>query len=202
VKLTRASGERIVIHYLGFLDLFLTDSDDSQWATSEDEESATVAGGSMVLSTSSSVYVDVENAASWQNYMVTFRVKSTAAMVQFYRASDGDNYYVTLEAASNVVRLGKHLAGAATLLATVPLTPLNIFLNSELFYALRINVTPEGASNRIQVWVDGNLTISALDASHAQGSIAVVGFYSPITVLDEVELFFHTLEEDVVDANS
>jgi len=202
VKLTRTSGERFAIHYLGFLDQFATDTDDSQWAVSEDAEHATVAGGKMTLGTDSSVYVNLADATSWQNYVVTFRVKSAVAMVQFYRTGNGDNYYVTLEAATNVVRLGKYLAGVPTVLATVPLAPFNIFVSAALFYALRIEVTPEGNSNRIQVYVDANLTISALDASHAQGSIAVVGSYATITELDEVELFFNPMTEDVVDANS
>jgi phage tail-like protein len=202
VKLTRTSGERFVIHYLGLLDQFVTDTDDSQWAVSEGAERATVAGGKMTLGTDSSVYVNLDGASSWQNYVVTFRVKSAAAMVQFYRTGDGDNYYVTLEAASNVVRLGKHLAGTATVLATVSLTPFNIFVSADLFYALRVEVTPEANSNRIQVYVDANLVVSALDASHAQGSIAVVGSYATSTELDEVELFFNPMTEDVVDANS
>ncbi len=204
VKLTRPSGERIMISYLGFLDQFTTDDDYSQWSLSVGSAVPTVANGVMTVGLTASVFVSVNGADSWRNYVFSLRFRSTEAAIEAYRTGDGDNYVFLVDCVSNTIQVAVFLAGVPTLLASVnTLTLYGWLLDPSLFYTLRVSIVPEGASNRIVVWLDGNFIASVLDATHSEGSIAVVGLYStgPIEV-DEVEMFFNPLQEDVIDINS
>lgn len=207
VKLTRPAGERITISYIGLLDLFTSDGDTSQWTNSVGATTPTVANGMMLIGPTNSVYANVDGAESWQNYVASVRFRGPFLIFEVYRTGDGDNYLVYVDTGSSQVALFRFLAGTPTPLvleATYDHPPGGAwFLSQDLFYTVRVEISPELATNRIQVWLDGNLMISTTDATHDAGGIAFSGLFTPSTAeIDEVELFFLPLEEDVIDINS
>ena len=201
MRLSRPMGERITISYLGFLDQFTITDDASQWARSAGTAAPVVRNGRMTVSHASSVYVNLPGAASWTNYVFTVRVRGRYIVVQGYRTSDGDNYLFVLNADTNTFQLGVFVGGVNTLLHSVDLTPFSISLDPTLFFALRVELVPEGSSTRIRVTLDGNLILNTAHSAHSAGTIAIAGVYSsyPIEV-DDVELFFNPLNEDEVTA--
>lgn len=219
VKLTRPSGERITISYIGFLDLFNVDDDSSQWTTVTSFLllPPTVANGSMTLASGNYVFANPSAAFSWQNYVVSVRAKGTKIAVDGYFTAAGDSYLVLVDVENNRVEIYVHVAGVPTLLGFVDVFSLEgafgtpfpsghfgtlhgWILDPELFYTVRVAFVPENAQTRITVWLDGNFIISVVDGSHAQGTIALPGVYSSgDTVIAEVEMFFNPLEEDFVD---
>lgn len=205
VKLTRPGGERITISYIAFLDLFVIDDDDSQWTLSVGSTSPTVAGGIMTVTTTQSVYVSVNGADDWNNYVCSIRFRAhSAAVFEAYRTGDGDCYKFTVDCVNSTVQIAVLLAGVATVITTVSTRTLyGWILDPTLFYTLRIVLVPEGATNRIRCWLDGNFIASVTNAAHSQGSIAIAGSLSSgITEVDEVEVFFNPLAQDVIDINA
>lgn len=215
VKLSRPSGERVEISYIGFLDLFRTDDDNSQWvdeddpfAAGDDPSESTVDAGSMIVAPTTpgdraEAYVGVSGAADWNNYLVTWRVRGTKPRCTFYRTSNSDMYYVEMDVAANLLRLHKVVAGADSSLVT----PINMFttfgvvLKSDVYYAVRVEAIPEAGQVRIRVYWESAQAFSILDFSHAQGSIGVGHAASGTVELNETELFFNPLETDMVDIN-
>lgn len=200
VKLTRPGGERVTISYIGFLDLFNVDDDDSQWSHN-DVGTTVVEEGLMKLSGGEDAVISLDGADSWMNYVVTARVKGEC-FFHFYRTASTDFYYAHLDIANNALRVGVTLAGTPTILSSIDMyTTFGVYLDADLFYALRVEVIPETTQTRIKVYFDACQAFSLTDSTHVQGS---VGFLSGSGTLeiDEVELFFNPLETDEIDINS
>lgn len=200
VRLTRPDGERITITYIGFLDMFLVDDDDSQW--SHNGAGATIVdGGTMALSGTEDAVVNLDGADDWTNYTFSARVKGNG-QVQFYRTADTDYYYVEIDIAANTLELGKLLAGAPTVLSTVDMeATFGEFLDADLFYMIRILVTPEAATSRIVLFWDSNLATQVTDTDHTEGAIGLASTTGALEC-DEVEMFFNPADEDTIDINS
>lgn len=200
VRLTRPMGERIRISYLGFLDLFTIDDDASQWERSAGATPPVVSGGIMTLSEGCSVHMSAPGATAWSDYVFTARVRGTYVTVEGYRTDADNKYLFVLNGYVNRFQLRAVVAGANTLLHTVELAPFLIELVPTLFYALRVELVPEGGATRIRVSIDGIQVLNVTHNAHAAGSIGVAGQYSPTTSIDvdEVEMFFNPLNEDEV----
>lgn len=200
VRLTRPSGERVTIGYIGFLDLFLVDDDDSQWSHNGIGTSV-VEDGLMKLSAGEDAVISVSGADNWMNYVVTTRVRGEC-FYHFYRTASTDFYYVHLDITNNALRVGVTLAGTPTVLSSIDMyTTFGVYLDPDLFYSLRVEATPEGSATRIKVYFDANQAFSLSDSTHVQGSVGLLSG-SGLLEVDEVELFFNPLETDEIDINS
>lgn len=218
VKLCRPAGERVEISYIGFMDLFTVNDDNSQWDNEPDPfaqggsaSQSIVDGGTFVVSASGAsdsaeAFVSAEGSDSWNNYTVTWRIRGAAPVCVFYRTGNGDMYYVTVSVSSNELVLRKLVAGVPSLLAANVnmFATFGVILDADIYQAIRAEAVPEAGQTRIRVFWESELAFDVLDASHAQGSIgtgrAVGGGTS--MELDEVELFFNPLETDTIDINS
>lgn len=213
VRLTRPAGERITISYLGFLDLFSTDDDSSQWTSSSGGPSPTVEGGTMSIGDTDSVYANPDAASSWRNYVVSVTFSGGPyLLLQAYRSSDGDCYLIFFQGSQVSVysfsgAVLSPVADAITYIPDYPVLPDFIGVDSwqifgaELTHTLRVQLTDEAGVTRIAVWLNGNLLISVLDSSHTQGGIGFTGALVPgnTVQIHEVEMYFVPMEEDIID---
>jgi phage tail-like protein len=219
-KLTRPSGERITISYLGFLDLFEVDDDASQWTQSNGGASPVVTDGSMFVGPTDNVFANTTGSDSWTNYVVSVTLKSAAMVFQVHRQSDQDGYIVLYS--ESVVAIYVLVAGVPTELGVAltyapdypdSIPPLGVDLWFTIdpgdeeaasgFHTLRTQVTQEGSNTRISVSLNGNFLLSVVDGTYVQGSFAFLGAYTPDTTeIREVEMFFLPLEEDFIDIAS
>lgn len=211
-RLTRPVGETVVITYLGFMDLFETDDDTSQWtleATPLGDATPTLAAvssGVMTLSTGSQTeeaYANDEGSDDWSDYVVTFRIRGLNYRVEFYRTGNVD-FYEVFVSGDGILYLNKRVGGAFVELAEFDLASILIEPHSDVFNAIRIEAIPESSSTRIKVYFEAVNVINTTDDSHTQGTI---GFghadgASDFAVLSEVEMFFNPCESDTISINS
>jgi phage tail-like protein len=203
--LTRPTLERVEISYIGFLDLFETEGDDTQWT--EQVGSLGILGGVLELPGSVAdeiAYVSVPGSPDWNNYVATWRIKgelspSSEFGVLFYRTGPGDFYAVLIDNNLNTLRLVKFVGSVSTQIDFVNFTGTMFQLQPDLYYAIRVEVVPEGATNRIRVFLDSELQIDTSDGSHAEGTLGVLHLNGGSAVLDELEMFFIPLTTDLVD---
>lgn len=201
VRLTRPAGERVTISYIGFLDQFIVDDDDSQWSHNG-LGTTTVANGFMRLGNQEDAVASVPGADDWLNYTWTSRVRGNGD-VQAYRTASTDYYFVTFDVTGNAMELGYYLAGVPTVLATVNMeVAFGSFLSADLYYAIRVEVMPEAGQTRIRVFWEANPVFSVLDPTHAQGSIGFASLAGEAFDVSDVEVFFNPLEADIIDINS
>lgn len=213
-KLTRPGNERVEISYLGFLDLFQVDADSSQWANEVDPfdsggaPTTTVAVLDGVLAIGSptdlqETFVDLPGSEGWTNYVATWRVKGSAVFGSFYRTANSDLYYWVLadEGNGNALILNKRVGGVFSSIATA-FNPLGMVISPDVFYAIRVEATPEAGSTRIKVYLDAGMVIDVLDGSHAAGTLGFLSNTNEIATLDELEMFFNPLQGDFIDINS
>lgn len=212
-RLTRPVGETAVISYIGFLDQFKTDNDNSQWTDEPDPLGlgggatvSAVAGGAMTLNNGGiheETYVSLPGSDSWSNYTVTWRIRGTSYRCLFYRTGNGD-FYEAIVRPNGIVSLQKAVAGAVSVLDTFDLTTLPTLPLSDVYNAIRVEALPEAGQTRIKVYFEALQIMSHLDPSHSQGAIGIghADFANDFVALDEVELFFNPLESDTISINS
>lgn len=199
VRLTRPDGETITISYIAFLDQFTVDDDDSQW-DHNDVGTTVVADGFMRLDAGQDAVVNVPGADDWLDYVFYARVRGTG-LIQFYRTAATDFYFVQIDVAANTVAVGRVLAGVEAILTTIDMFAAHgVTLFDDIFYGFRQEVIPEAGGTRIRVFFDANPIANLIDFTHVQGAI---GFASTGLVfdIDQTELFFNPLTEDVIDTN-
>jgi hypothetical protein len=196
-KLTRPTGERVLITYLGFLDRFETDGDLTQWSFPVSTGMThIVSGGKLRMETSNSSqrygWVDVSGNQNWSSYVVswTFKTNMNQCEFIFYGVGDpsvadlADYYYALLNTDAdattpNRIRIAKRVAGAATTLADVTLYPgtFNERICIDTTYTLRVEVCPANAGsslNSISVYLDGELVASlTTDGTFSQGALGI-----------------------------
>lgn len=210
VKLMRAAGERWEVSYIDFMDRFIIDGDDTQWFESGFDV-PTVEGGLAKLSDNTATetaVVSLARAYDWTNYAFYARLRATPAAggdtfgLVFYWTDDDNHYAVVLDCDSNTVTLTKNVAGVPTTITTASYDAFGQIFPG-VFYAYRIEVSAEGATNRIKVYVDSNEVINTTDNALSKGS---VGFFHIAgvsdTELDEIELFQLPLDTTLIDINS
>ncbi|WP_117215661.1 pectate lyase [Allorhizocola rhizosphaerae] len=150
------------------------DGNATGWATSGGTWSV-VADGSGVLrqSGTSSDARARAGSASWTNYTVTAKIKPTAVngtnrfAALLARAQSHTSYYYLALRSNNTVELKKLVSGAATTLATRPVT---FSLNS--WYTLSLEVS----GTTLRGSVNGGTPLTANDSQFAAGSVGVATF--------------------------
>jgi len=205
-KLTRPSGEIIVINYLGFLDLFDTDDDSSQWSSIDFPipvplEPPIVANGLMTIPDAVSSYryirANPSGAFSWRNYVVSARVRGPYVAMECYFTEYGESYVVLLAPLLGAMAIYSFVGGSPTVVADNFSPPFP--LQADVFYMLRVALSPEAGQTRVTVWLDGNLVMTGLDGAHTQGTVAFTNSFGGLGFdVAEVEMFFSPLEEEIV----
>jgi len=210
MKLLRATGERWEITYLAFLDLFLTDSDDTQWTKSvADSPSLLVQDGVLSLTETSqaeSTWSIVGSA--WAFYAAYFRLRGTSTAGPtghgfYFHYSDSTNYYlVRCCPAEKKIYLWRR-KGALTLLSTKDMAAEPYA--DGIWYGYRVTITPGGANGdlRINVFVDGAEIMSVQDTDPVySGKVGVFHDSGETVECDEAEVLDLPAENDYVDINS
>ena len=226
-KLTRPSGERVQINYLGFLDRFESAGDETQWAFQTNASmTRSVSNGSLqissVLSTSQRCLVKATNNQDWTRQVIswTFRTSMGNPQLLFYVVGDTTNpaavqdyYYVSINtdrhpSDANKFRLIKRVAGVDTTLATVDTVAVfGEAFRIDVLYTVRVVVTPlsEGSTtNSIVVLWDGEPVINySADSTFNQGSIGLNLVTSLASAsnfqLNDLEMFFLPRALDIID---
>ena len=210
VKLTRPSCERVEISYLGFLDLFVTDGDASQWETVN--SLSNVSNGFLTLSdlgSDAEAYVNLSDAEYWYNYTVTWRIKGEQSFCcEFYRTASTDKYEIIVclsdhISTPNTIIVAKKVAGVQTIIDSVDMmTTYSTELFSNIFYSIRVVTIATGVSTNISVCIDSEQIFNITDTSHSNGSIGIIQPSGSVIELSEVEMFFNPLECEWIDINS
>lgn len=222
VKLFRPSGERVQIDYVTFMDLFLDDGDNLQWA-SDTTDPITVEDRQLKLEDAAFelVYVNVEmfvatqeSSLDWINYIAYWRLQgtTTGAGVQFgavFNYVDEDNYYkVELDVGSNSILLTKRTAGVDGVLATFLVgAVLGEALAESVWYGIRAHiedVADAGTDLRMRVYWDNEEVFDHVDGAgpHIAGSIGVYHDANATVLLSETELYQLPLEGEYIDIQS
>ena len=208
--LTRPSNERVEIFYLGFLDRFTTDADESQWT--EETGNATVDGGTMTLSagTNTSVYVSVSDSEVWSNYVASWRVKGSDEFeLLFYRSTEDDQYFVRVTTAGYTgggsygkIELYSNVAGTPTQIQSVTL-PYGFAFEDDVYHTIRVEVDRYITQNEIRVFLDAEQIMSEVDNDHSSGTIGIRNHVTAANevVADEIEMFFLPAATDFIDIN-
>lgn len=204
VKLMRPVGERIDISYIDFLDQFTIDDDDFQWQALTG--SLPVVEGGLAKPPSGSeneIATDVEGADLWAEYVAFWRARTSDGVIRtLFYVVDVDNWYeIRVDPTLNSLTLLRKVATVETTLATLDFG-LQGILVFDKFYGIRVHTAREGATNRIKVYLDGDLVFNETDASHSQGSVGFANFTGETVEVDEVELFQVPLESDEIGLNS
>lgn len=213
LKLMRATGERWEITYLGFLDQFIIDGDDTQWSKSL-AITLVVADGKLTLGSPTTVGEATECIAPgtiWTQAVYSARLRSWVYDVAdsghglFFHSTGVNNYYqleVRLEGSTvgSQIKLWRIKAGGPTALATVDLSLSPLYPG--IYYMYRVTIVDEGSDKRIKVFIDAVEHINYLDTdSLAQGTVALAAVKTPLEA-DEVEVVPLPVEDDFVDINS
>jgi len=209
-RLMRATEERIEISYIDFLDQFTKDGEDGQWTRIFGQ--FTVEGGMAKLTDDTQKEWAASNAeidTGWKDYVCYWRIRGTSSPglapshnfgVIFYGdITAGDAYILAVNPSENQITLGVASGGFFT---TVIQTVSQV-LYDDVWYGVRIQITTEGATNRIKVYLDNDEVINATDATYMDGGTIGVYHQDQATVeLDEIEMFQLPLETDLIDINS
>ena len=219
-KLTRPTGERVLITYLGFLDLFETDDDNSQWRElngNPTDNSQVVSGGTYTLESVDAItnetMADVVGSSDWASYVASWTIRTdTKFRLTFYRAGDADYYWVEVTPTDgflqSIVALGKTVAGVETQLDFIQVNTTfdGEEIEPDVYYTYRVEVaplTPGNSTNHIAVYWDGLPALEADDADQAQGTIGFQLAGDPGRVeLKQIEMFFLPAGSDFIDINT
>jgi hypothetical protein len=211
VKLMRPINEKIEIVYLGFMELFTIDNDDSQWT--EIAGSLDIAGGTAELdntsiSESAIVEIDEQNTAeNWDNYLSYFKIKGTATTGTFgcgVYTKDSPSvvgYWVGLKLSTNQIILYSNSGGTLTPLSTFEYSSMGI-LTANVYYGIRIQATDEGANTRIKVYIDSEEVISVTNANYSEGSLVIWHDQNATLEVDEIEMTKLPASTYLVDINT
>lgn len=206
VKLMRATGERVEVSYIDFMDLFTVDGDDAKW---------TVPMGTLVIEDGTAKLEDdsqeelalVDHEPStWAEYVLFGRVKGTSTGgdfgIAFYQDATGDNgYYATLDILANRINVVRKVGVVLTVVGSVSYVSHGT-LYADVYYGLKVQVIREGSTNRIKVYVDGDEIINMTHAYYDSGTVGIWHDQLATVVCDEVEMYEVPLVTVLVDINS
>ena len=194
VELMRSMGESWEVTYLGLLDRFTTDGDNTQWEPPPGY-ALNVSGGTLSFGQTGvymSTYCIAPNAV-WDQaaYSTRLRAEAAATVSMMFHFLDVDNTYyveVTFEEGSSGTSLilGCISSGTPTTLGTADMSAFPLYAN--VYYTHRMVVTDEGSSKRIQVYVDGSEVLDVLHGSPL--NYGTIGFLvsDGVVEIDEVEV--------------
>lgn len=209
LKLMRPVGERFHVVFIKFLDLFAIVGDNYQWSTST-ASPMTVANSTMKVGTTpgevaifEDAFVGLTGATDWTNYVATFKVRGSGQFgVDVYRTDASNLYRVELDITNQRVRLYSRAAGVETTLATASFASTETHLDADVYYGVRVMVTPELGTNRIVVYLDNNEIISVTNAAHGAGAIGVFHRAGGYVEVDEAEAFELPLDTTDIGINT
>jgi len=218
LNLMRPVGERYEIIYLKFLDLFTIDDDWSQWDVLSGKP-PTVVGGSVVLENDYTNYdqeviANVSGSESWTSYVLSGRMRGRASSAGkgyglevyagkyellgvLYDAS----YLAWISVADNKLYLSRKVNSSLTPLDSFDFDSIGYVLRDNIWYGLRVQILPEGGTNRIKIYFDGVLRIDDTDTVLSQGSVGVYRSLDIKADCDEVEVMGLPVEKDTVEIN-
>jgi len=203
VKLMRPVGERYEISYIDFLDLFRI-ADSSQWVIAEGTVVIEDGVAKFLDDTQpESMYTSYLASASWEDYVASWRIKGTTNGASdsygagFYLQDEDNGYAVALNTITQSVTLYRVVGGVYT-----PLVSASYLLFDDVYNTIRVQVTPEGATNRIKVYVDGNLKINTTNDEYTEGRVGVFHTTGATIQTDEVEMFQLPMDTELIDINS
>lgn len=208
VNLMRPAGERYLIVYLLFLDLFELDGDASQWEIVSGSD-PTVSGGMIQLADDAELEIvtaNVGGSADWDEYVVASRVRGGSSSgagfgVVFYLQSSIKYYYAILDVDANKLKLYKKTSsGAPTLIAEKDFSGI-LTLVADVWYGLRVQVSPDGATNRIKVYLDGEEWINATDKAIFKGTAGLIHTSGITMDSDMIEVLGLPVVSDTVEIN-
>jgi len=211
LNLMRPCGERYRIVYLALLDLFNILGDWSQW-DSVVGDSPIVADGALKLQNATQeqyLAANVAGSADWDSYVAFTRTRciGTAGdfgLLFYLDATLKDGYYAALNVAQNRLRLYKLTGGTPATLVTYDFSGMPYALQENVWYGLRIQISPEGspggATNRIVVYWNGMELINTTDATWTKGSVGPYGG-TVKAEFDEIEVLGLPVETETVEIN-
>lgn len=214
VKLMRASGERIDISFITFLDLFSIVGDDILFDQSETgtilpiiEDGVAKLDG---VGEQKAVVDDEVRADSpdWKDYVTYWRVRGKGTATgsggefggMFYWTDESNYTRAVITPFDNRVRLIQVTGGTPSTLANIDFTPFGR-LYDDTFYGIRVEVVNGG---RLVVFVDSieiiNITTPGTPTKGRLGLYA--GADTDDVEFDEIEMFQVPLSTELVDINS
>jgi hypothetical protein len=207
--LMRPSLERIWIYYTKFLDRFLLDGDNSQWAYPA-SESLVVSNYSAKLEDDAAneiAYVSTPGADDWYNYVSAARVRGTTTNPGDYFGvavmyADDENYYAAwLDVQNNRLVLENVEAGVSSFLAQYDFGTELQTLHDSVWYVLRVHAFEEGSAVRLQVHVDGDQKINTTDSAHTRGGPALLHSVGATLECNLIEVMGVPVDRELVDIN-
>lgn len=209
LNLMRPAGERYEIIYLKFLDLFAIVDDWSQWDVFQGSNPS-VSGGMLVLDSinAQGVVVNTIDSTTWSSYVVSARMRGLASSggdgygIVFYSDLTLASYRAFLSVADNklyVIRVAS--GGGETAIANFDFGTVGYTIKNNVWYGLRVQISPEGGTNRIKVYVDGEERISSTDSVISQGTAGVFRDDLVSADCDEFEILGLPVEKDTVEIN-
>lgn len=230
VRLCRATGERIQITYLSFMDLFTIEGDDAQWVRGGDfglleSDFIRIENGKAIMDDQAGYQfgmsvVNVEGSADWSNYIAYFRVKCYDVVAPetgkiglgFYFNEGGTEGYMVIVDPFAYGNFGKGEitfntwdAGGLNEITAVDYEYGNI--EQDTYYGVRIQVSAEpngkgGYWNKVKVYLENDLVLESDDDTYTKGTLTL--YRAPDTSLevDEVEMFQLPADTTLIDINS
>lgn len=210
LKLFRVSGETLNVYWIDFLDQFLVDGDDSQWAGSVDP--VPVADRLLALTDDTGAedaHVIVDDSLTWTRYVAYWRLKgggdaSGERFGAMFYWQDDDNYYrLDFDPVDDTIYLVERKATAEATLASFDLTTVGLQVHEGVFYGVRIHVETVPGGTRIRVYLDAVERIDFTDgtAPLTRGSAGVVHTTGSTVELYELELYQLPLASNTITIN-
>lgn len=212
VSLMRATGERIELAYILFLDLFERDEDNSQWETYT-ASPMTVADGKMAVGAGHDAHVGVAGSDAWDDYAVWARIAVTAvnpaagrkAGVKLYD-QDADTYLlVSLDVDDNKISLWKYESGY-TLVQSYAFDPwTELLLGSGTYYTIRAEIkNVDATDSHVKVYLDAEpyLDVVLADADFKDGTAGLLADGDSSLECATFEVYPIPMDTDLVDINS
>lgn len=211
LKLFRPSGERLTVYWIDFLDLFLVDGDDTQWA-SEIVSPILVLNRVMALvniSIDEEANVVVDDSLEWKDYVCYWRIRGLEIAsgdewgVQFYWQDKDNHYSLQFNATDNNMVLVKQVAAADSTLVTYSFATDLETLLIRTYYGVRVHVETVPTGTRIRVYIDNLERIDHIDTTSpfTRGSVGIFHLAGATIDLNEIELYQLPLASNSIDIN-
>jgi len=211
IRLMRASGERIEVSYIDFLDLFTYDGDTTQWVTSVGHQ-LVVEGGTASLSNSAQeqmVFASTSKSSQWQSLVSYVRLRGWSISpgatfgVVFCYQDELNHYKVKFDTNNHSWELAVVELGVETSLANGILAPTIGYIWPDVYYGIRVHSITVGTETLIELFFDGQLFCSFDSYTpFTTGSFGVYHDNQSRCEFDEAEAFELPLDTVLIDINT
>jgi hypothetical protein len=205
-KIMRASGERILITYVDFMELFAYSNDTTQWDIGDTDFMVSNGTGKLAdITKNEFVMVSVDGCQDWtdSNCYWRFRITSTGgakAAMMFYCSGSANGYALVPVIGENKIGVYKVVLGAWTLMGYAVLDEI---IYPDVWYGLRMQALVDVGNIHIQLFISGNLVFDQSFASpdFTKGSLGLLAEIDATLEIDEMELIQLPIETELVDIN-